>query len=180
MYPKQEKLSINTIKVLGMNAISRAKSGHGGIVLGATPIIYALFHDHLNVDVNDTEFFNRDRFIMSGGHGSALMYATMVVAGYHLTIADLKKFRQLHSKTPGHPETFTTPGVEACTGPLGQGCAMSIGFAICEQHLAARYNQYSKIIDHYTYVLHGDGDLEEGVTQEAIAIAGKEKLNKLI
>jgi transketolase len=180
---KSSILSVKTIKILAMAAISQAKSGHGGIVLGAAPIMYALFHDHLTVDVTDLNYFNRDRFILSSGHGSALLYATMLVADYHsITIKDLKQFRQLNSKTSGHPENKILPGVEVCTGPLGQGAGMSVGFAIAEQVLNHRY-QIAKnqgVIDHYTYVLLGDGDLQEGVTQEAMAIAGKQKLNKLI
>jgi transketolase len=174
-------LSINTIKLLGLAAITSAKSGHGGIVLGAAPIMYALFHDHINLDLNNTKYFNRDRFILSSGHGSALLYATMLVTRYSsISMQDLKNFRQLHAKTPGHPENFQLPGVEICTGPLGQGAGMSVGFALGETHLASIFNKYSKVINHYTYVLLGDGDLEEGVSTEAMAIAGKNKLNKLI
>jgi transketolase len=175
-------LAIKTIRVLGLSAITQAKSGHGGIVLGAAPIMYALFHDHLKIDVTNLKHFNRDRFILSSGHGSALLYAMMIVAGYKsINVNDLKVFRQLNSKTSGHPENAILPGVEVCTGPLGQGAAMSVGFAISERFLHKRYQVGNgSVVDHYTYVLLGDGDLEEGVAQEAMAIAGKQRLNKLI
>jgi transketolase len=175
------KLSVNTIRLLSVEAIAEAKSGHPGIALGAAPIMYALFRDHLNVNVSNHQFFNRDRFVLSAGHGSALLYATMLISGYSsITLEDLKKFRQLNSKTPGHPENHVLEGVEVGTGPLGQGIAIGVGLAIAETKLASRFNRYENIINHYTYVLFGDGCLQEGVAQEAIAIAGKLKLNKLI
>lgn len=176
-----QNLTINTIRMLGVNAITNANSGHPGIVLGAAPIMYALFKDHLCVDPQNPHFFNRDRFILSAGHGSALLYATMYLAGYNsLQKNDLLRFRQINSKTPGHPESSLVPGIEVSTGPLGQGVAMGVGMAIGEKKLAALFNQHSKLVDHYTYVLFGDGCFEEGVFSEAIAVAGKLKLNKLI
>ncbi|HIR48822.1 MAG TPA: transketolase [Candidatus Faecimonas gallistercoris] len=161
--------------------ISEAKSGHPGIVLGAAPILYSLYAHHLKIDLNNPNFFNRDRFVMSAGHGSALLYATLYMAGYSLTLDDLKAFRQIDSKTPGHPEYKTTPGVEVTTGPLGQGFATAVGIAMAERSLAARFNKGRKeIIDFNTYVLCGDGDLMEGVSYEAASLAGTLKLNKLI
>lgn len=174
-------LSVNTLRLLSVEAIANAKSGHPGIALGAAPIMYALFRDHLNVNPKNPDFFDRDRFVLSAGHGSALLYATMLISRYKcITIEDLKKFRQLNSITPGHPENELLKGVEIGTGPLGQGIAMGVGMAMAEAKLAAKFNQYDKLIHHYTYVLFGDGCLQEGVAQEAIAIAGKMKLNKLI
>jgi transketolase len=174
-------LSVNTIRILSIEMIAQAKSGHPGIALGAAPIIYALFHDHFNYNPKDFSYFNRDRFILSAGHASSMLYATMLISGYtSLTMEDLKKFRQLNSLTPGHPENHILRGVEIGTGPLGQGIAMGVGFAIAEARLAAKFNKYSEFINHNTYVLFGDGDLEEGVAQEAIAIAGKNQLKKLI
>jgi transketolase len=160
--------------------IANANSGHTGIALGAAPIMYALFHDHIIVNPK-SNFFNRDRFVLSAGHGSALLYATMYVSGYSsLTMDDLKHFRQYNSKTPGHPESYITGGVDATTGPLGQGIAMGVGLAMAEAKLANKFNKYNKFIDHYTYVLFGDGCLQEGVALEAISFAGKQKLKKLI
>jgi transketolase len=175
------ELAINTIRLLGVEAIAQANSGHPGIVLGAAPIMYSLFHDHINLNPKDPFYFNRDRFVLSAGHGSALLYATLLVSGFEsITMEDLKKFRQLGSKTPGHPENIVLPGVEVSTGPLGQGIAMGVGLAIAEATLGAKFNKYTKFVNHYTYVLFGDGCLEEGVTQEAIALAGTLKLDKLI
>ncbi|MDE7434163.1 MAG: hypothetical protein K2M43_03545 [Mycoplasmoidaceae bacterium] len=167
--------------MLGVEAVSKANSGHPGIVLGAAPIMYALFRNHLVYNPKNPTFFNRDRFVMSAGHGSALLYATMLVAGYKsITMEDLKDFRKLGSKTPGHPENAVLEGVEVSTGPLGQGVAMAVGLAIAEKKLANKYNQYTKLIDHHTYCLFGDGCMEEGIFYEAISVAGKLKLNKLI
>jgi transketolase len=175
------KLSINTLRMLSADAIAKAKSGHTGIALGAAPIVYALFKNHLNVNPEDPTYFNRDRFILSAGHGSTLLYSAMLISGYKsITIDDLKQFRQLNSKCPGHPENHILQGIEIGTGPLGQGIAMGVGMALTESFLANKFNRYSKFIDHYTYVLFGDGCLQEGVAQEAIALAGKLKLNKLI
>ena len=167
---------VNQIRSLGIDMIHEANSGHPGIVLGAAPAIYALFAHHLNFDPEDPNYFNRDRFVMSAGHGSALLYATLYMAGFDLSLEDLKAFRQLGSKTPGHPEVGVTPGVDCTTGPLGQGFATAVGMAIAEAQLREKY----KIIDHYTYVLCGDGDLMEGISYEAASIAGNLKLNRLI
>lgn len=178
---KIAKLSIDTIRMLSVEAISAANSGHPGIALGAAPIMYALFKYHLVFNPKIPNFFNRDRFVLSAGHGSALLYSTMLVFGYDsIKMDDLKNFRQLNSKTAGHPENILLPGVEVSTGPLGQGVAMAVGMALAEQKLAHLYNKRCDLIDHYTYCLFGDGCMEEGVFYEAISIAGKYKLNKLI
>jgi len=173
--------NLNAIRALGIDAINKANSGHPGIVLGAAPITFALYTKIMNIDPKNSKWFNRDRFILSAGHGSALLYSVLHLSGFKVSINDLKNFRQWGSKTPGHPELGITDGVEVTTGPLGQGIAMGVGMAIAEKSLAARYNQPNyEIIDHYTYVLCGDGDLQEGVANEAISFAGKNQLNKLI
>lgn len=179
--PINESKIINQIRALGIDMIHDANSGHPGIVLGAAPILYSLYAHHLRIAPNNPNFYNRDRFIMSAGHGSALLYATLYMAGFHLEIEDLKKFRKIHSKTPGHPEYRVTPGVDMTTGPLGQGIATAVGMAMAEARLREKYNKYEKkLIDFYTYVLCGDGDLMEGVSYEALSLAGTLKLNKLI
>ena len=179
--PINEGKIINQIRSLGIDMINEAKSGHPGIVLGAAPIIYTLYANHLRFDRDNPNYFNRDRFIMSAGHGSALLYSTLFMAGFDLEIEDLKNFRQINSKTPGHPELGITPGVDMTTGPLGQGFATAVGVAIAEAHLEARYNKFSKnLFDFNTYVLCGDGDLEEGISYEAASLAGTLGLNKLI
>ncbi|MBQ6476883.1 MAG: transketolase [Bacilli bacterium] len=176
-----ENKIIDNIRCLSIDMIKNAGSGHPGIALGAAPIIYTLYAHHLNIDSNNPDYFNRDRFVMSAGHGSTLLYATLYFAGYDLTLDDLKEFRQINSKTPGHPEYMKTPGVDMTTGPLGQGFATAVGMAIAERYLNAKTNDIKKdIINHYTYVLCGDGDLMEGVSYEASALAGHLKLNKLI
>ena len=138
---------IDQIRCLGIDMIDAAKSGHPGIVLGAAPIIYTLYAHYLNFDPKNPNYFNRDRFVMSAGHGSALLYATLHMAGFDLSLDDLKQFRQINSKTPGHPEYRMTPGVDMSTGPLGQGIATAVGMAMAEANLNARY----KVVDHYTY-----------------------------
>ncbi len=172
---------IKTLRVIGSEMITKAKSGHPGIVLGAAPIIHTLFTRHLNIDSNDEKWFDRDRFILSAGHGSALLYLMLYFAGFNIPMKELMNFRQKGSLTPGHPEYGHTPGVEMTTGPLGQGISTAVGFAIAEAHLAAKFNkQHCDIINHNTYVLCGDGDLQEGVTMEAMSLAGHLGLNKLI
>ena len=176
-----EKKIVDTIRTLSIDMINNAKSGHPGICLGAAPIIYTIFARHLKFDATDPNYFNRDRFIMSAGHGSALLYSTLYMSGYNIDLEDLKSFRTLDSITPGHPEYRKTPGVEMTTGPLGEGLTSSVGLAIAERYLNAYFNKYEKdLIDHYTYVLCGDGDLQEGASYEALSLAGLYKLNKLI
>ncbi len=173
--------SINAIKMLSVDTINKANSGHPGMAIGAAPILYTLYSKELNVHSKEPNWINRDRFVLAAGHGSALLYSVLHFAGYDITIEDMKQFRQLGSKTPGHPEKNHTPGIDLTSGPLGQGIPGAVGMAISESYLAATYNKTNlKLIDHYTYVLCGDGDLQEGVTQEAMSLAGKLKLNKLI
>ncbi|PKK98783.1 MAG: transketolase [Tenericutes bacterium HGW-Tenericutes-2] len=177
---KMEQKAINAIRFLGVDAINVANSGHPGIVLGSAPMAYKLFTEHLNVDVKDTKWINRDRFILSAGHGSMLLYALNHLSGYKISIEDLKRFRQI-GNTPGHPEYGHTDGVETTSGPLGQGISNAVGMAIAETHLAARFNKEGfNIVDHYTYVICGDGDLQEGVALESISLAGHLGLGKLI
>ncbi|MGA7748335.1 MAG: transketolase [Candidatus Aquilonibacter sp.] len=172
---------INTIRFLAVDAVQKANSGHPGMPLGAAAMAYTLWTRHLKFNPKDPHWFDRDRFILSAGHGSMLLYALLYLTGYDLTLDDLKSFRQLGSKTPGHPEANHTPGVEATTGPLGQGLGNAVGFAIAEAQLGAVYNRSdAKIVDHFTYVIAGDGDLMEGVSQEAISLAGHLQLGKLI
>lgn len=174
--------AVNNIKAIAIDMINEAKSGHPGIVLSAAPIIYTLYANHLVFDPKNDKWVNRDRFVMSAGHGSALLYATLFMSGFDLTLEDLKNFRRLSSKTPGHPELNKTPGVDFTTGPLGQGFAGAVGMAIAEAFLNNRYT-YGKnksLIDHYTYCLCGDGDIMEGITSEAASIAGNLGLGKLI
>jgi len=173
--------AINTIRFLGVDAVNEANSGHPGIVLGAAPMMYTLWTKHLKVTPKKSDFFNRDRFILAAGHGSAMLYASLHLAGFDVSIEDLKQFRQLGSKTPGHPEFRHTDGVDSTSGPLGQGIAMASGMAIAERYLGATFNKEGyPLIDHYTYALCGDGDLQEGVTQEAMSLAGHLGLEKLI
>jgi len=176
-----EKRIVDTIRCLGIDMINEANSGHSGIVLGAAPILYTLYAKHLKFNPGDVNWYNRDRFVMSAGHGSALLYATLFMAGYDITLEDLKNFRKLDSITPGHPEYKVTPGVEMTTGPLGQGFASSVGIAIAEEYLRNHYQRKGiPLINYYTYVLCGDGDLMEGVSYEAASLAGTLKLNHLI
>jgi transketolase len=176
-----KKQAINALRVLGAEAIEKANSGHPGIVLGAAPALYTLWAEHMSHNPKNPSFFNRDRFVLSAGHGSALLYSAFHLFGYGLKIEELKNFRQLKSKTPGHPEYGWTPGVETSTGPLGQGFANAVGFAAAEKMLAARFNKPNfDVVDHYTYVLCGDGDMQEGISGEAASLAGTWKLGKLI
>ena len=172
---------IDNIRSLSIDMITNANSGHPGICLGAAPILYALYKDHINIDVNYPNYFNRDRFIMSAGHGSALLYSILFFAGFSITLDDLKAFRQLDSITPGHPEYGKTPGVDMTTGPLGEGISTAVGIAMAERYLNAYFNNKKKdLINYYTYVLASDGDLMEGASYEACALAGNYNLNKLI
>ena len=182
MFDKIDQLGVNTIRTLSIEAIQKANSGHPGLPMGAAPMAYALWTKHLNVNpATSLDWPNRDRFILSAGHGSAMLYSLLHLAGYQVTIDDLKNFRQWESKTPGHPEYQHTDGVEATSGPLGQGISTSVGMAMAEAHLAATYNRDSfNVMDHYTYALCGDGDLMEGVSAEASSMAGHMKLGKLI
>ena len=172
---------IDEIRCLGIDMIDEAKSGHPGIVLGAAPIIYTLYAHHLNFDPTNPKYFNRDRFVMSAGHGSALLYSMLYFAGFDISLDDLKSFRKMDSITPGHPEYNKTPGVDMSTGPLGQGIATAVGMALAEAKQENILNtDDNKVIDYYTYVLAGDGDLMEGASYEACSLAGHLKLNKLI
>mgnify|MGYP001240444402 FL=1 len=176
-----DELAINTIRTLSIDSIEKANSGHPGLPMGAAPMAYTLWTKCMNHHPGNPDWVNRDRFVLSAGHGSALLYSLLHLSGYDVSIDDLKNFRQWQSKTPGHPEVGDTPGVEATTGPLGQGLAMATGMAMAERHLAATYNRDDfNIVDHYTYVLCGDGDLMEGVSAEAASLAGHLKLNRLI
>ena len=175
-----EQKIIQNIRVLAVEEITNVSSGHPGIALGAAPIMFSLYSKILKKNSSDSTWHNRDRFVLAAGHGSSLLYVMLHLAGYGLTIDDLKNFRQLHSITPGHPELGITKGVDASSGPLGQGIPQACGMALAESFLEARYNRDIKLVDHYTYVLCGDGDLQEGVTDEALSIIGRQKLNKLI
>jgi transketolase len=169
----------NAIRALAMDAVEKANSGHPGLPMGAADIATVLFTRFLKFDPADPAWPDRDRFVLSAGHGSMLLYALLYLLGYEaMTIDEIKRFRQLGSLTPGHPEHGHTPGVETTTGPLGQGLANAVGMAIAERHLAAVFG--GELVDHNTYVLCSDGDLMEGISQEAIALAGHLKLNKLI
>ncbi len=171
---------INAIRCLAIDAVQKANSGHPGLPLGAAAFAYTLWTRHLRFNAKDQQWFNRDRFLLSAGHGSMLLYALLYLTGYGLTLEDLKCFRQMGSKTPGHPEYHHTDGVEVTTGPLGQGFGNAVGIAMAEAHLAATYNRQQEIIDHYTYCLASDGDLMEGVSHEAASLAGHLQLGKLI
>ena len=173
--------SVNAIRVLSADAIQKANSGHPGLPLGSAAMAYELWAKHMKHNPADPNWANRDRFILSGGHGSALLYSLLHLFGYGLTIDDMKNFRQLGSKTPGHPEYGHTVGVEATTGPLGAGMAMAVGMAMAENHLAAKFNKEGyPVVDHYTFVLGGDGCMMEGISYEAFSLAGSLGLGKLI
>ena len=180
MFNEKDQLAIDTIRALSIDAIEKANSGHPGLPMGAAPMAYTLWTRHLNFNPQSEDFFNRDRFILSAGHGSALLYSLLHVSG-SLELEELKQFRQWGSKTPGHPEYRHTDGVEVTTGPLGQGFAMSVGMALAESHLAGKFNKDQfDIVNHYTYVLASDGDLMEGISHEAASFAGHNQLDKLI
>ena len=175
------ELSINTIRFLAVDAVQKADSGHPGLPMGAAPMAYALWHGFLKHNPSNPAWVDRDRFVLSAGHGSMLLYSMLHLTGYDVTLDDIMHFRQLKSRTPGHPENFLTPGVETTTGPLGQGFANGVGMAIAERHLAARFNRPGfDIVDHYTYGIVSDGDLMEGISHEAASLAGHLGLGKLI
>ncbi len=176
--PINDNKIVNQIRSLGLDMIHEAKSGHPGIVLGAAPILYTLYAKHLKFDAGDPSFFNRDRFVLSAGHGSALLYATLYMSGFDISLDELKEFRKIDSKLPGHPEYKKTPGVDMTTGMLGNGLATAVGMAIAESRLESEYGK--DLINFNTYVLCSDGDLEEGISYEATSIAGNLKLNRLI
>ncbi|GGJ95749.1 transketolase [Lentibacillus kapialis] len=175
------KLSINTIRTLTLDSVENAQHGHPGMPIGSAPMAYTLWKSFMNINPNDPNWFNRDRFVLSAGHGSMLHYALLHLSGFDVAIEDLKGFRQWGSITPGHPEYGMTPGVEVTTGPLGQGVPAAVGMALAEKHLASVYNKQAfQVIDHYTYAICSDGDLMEGVSYEAASFAGHMRLNKLI
>ena len=176
-----DQLSIDTLRLLAVDTVEKAKSGHPGAPLGCAPIAYLLYHKIMRHNPADAKWANRDRFVLSNGHASALLYGSLFLSGYGLTLDDLKSFRQYGSRTPGHPEKDCAPGVEVTTGPLGQGIAMAVGMAMAEKHLAATYNRPDyNVVDHYTYVLAGDGDMMEGMSHETSSLAGTLGLGKLI
>jgi len=176
-----ETLSINTIRMLAVDGVQKANSGHPGMPMGAAPMAFVLWTKFLKHNPANPAWPDRDRFILSAGHGSMLLYSLLHLTGYDLGIEDLKNFRQWNSRTPGHPENHLTPGVEVTTGPLGQGISNAVGMAIAEAHLAARFNRPGfPLVDHYTYVIASDGDLMEGVASEACSLAGHLGLGKLI
>ncbi len=176
-----EERAINSIRFLSVDAVQKANSGHPGLPMGAASMAYVLWTEYLRHNPKNPHWANRDRFVLSAGHGSALLYSLLYLTGYDLPLEQLESFRQLGSITPGHPEYGLTPGVEVTTGPLGQGFANGVGMAIAEQFLAATFNRDGhEIIDHYTYVIASDGDIMEGVAMEAASIAGHLQLGKLI
>jgi len=176
-----EQLSINAIRVLAMDAVQKANSGHPGLPMGAAPMAYVLWQRHLRHNPRDPHWPDRDRFVLSAGHGSMLLYCLLYLTGYDLGLDDLKAFRQWGSRTPGHPERLLTPGVEATTGPLGQGSANAVGMAMAERALAHQFNRGDNtIVDHRTYALVSDGDLMEGISAEASSLAGHLRLGKLV
>ncbi|WP_332697150.1 transketolase [Halalkalibacter lacteus] len=181
MSKQVEQLAVNTIRTLSIDSIEKANSGHPGMPMGAAPMAYSVWTKFMSHNPANPEWANRDRFVLSAGHGSMLLYSLLHLTGYDLSLEDLQQFRQWGSKTPGHPEYGHTPGVEATTGPLGQGVAMAVGMAMAERHLASTYNKEDfEVVDHYTYSICGDGDLMEGVSAEAASLAGHLKLGRLI
>ncbi|QPC46442.1 transketolase [Mangrovibacillus cuniculi] len=180
-FTQVDQVAVNAIRNLSIDAVEKANSGHPGMPMGAAPMAYALWTQQMNHNPKNPKWFNRDRFVLSAGHGSALLYSLLHLSGYDLSMEELKNFRQWGSKTPGHPEFGHTPGVEATTGPLGQGIAMAVGMAMAERHLAAVYNKPNyDLIDHFTYTICGDGDLMEGVSAEAASLAAHLKLGRLV
>jgi len=169
-------LIVNTIRGLSMDAIQKANSGHPGLPMGMADVATVLWSEFLRFNPKNPDWFNRDRFVLSGGHGSMLMYSLLHLFAYDLTLDDIKDFRQLNSKTPGHPELEMTPGVETTTGPLGQGLANAVGMAIAETHLKSKFDDGKGVVDHFTYVMAGDGDIQEGISHEACSLAGHLKL----
>lgn len=177
----EQQTAVNAVRMLAVDAINKAKSGHPGICLGAAPMLVALYANHMKVCRDQYDWIDRDRFVLSGGHGVPMLYGLLHLMDFGVSMDDIKNLRQLHSKTPGHPEMGVTPAIDASTGPLGQGIAMAVGFAMAERFLAARFNKPDiTLFDHHTYVMCGDGDLQEGVAQEALSLAGHHRLNKLI
>ena len=177
---KNDQLAIATIRSLCIDTINKANSGHPGMALGSAPALYTLFTKHLVVTPKDSKWFNRDRFVLSAGHASALLYTMLHLSGYKISMDDMKQFRQIDSLTPGHPEFGWTDGVDATSGPLGQGISQAVGMAMAEQMVNKLYSFGNDVCNHYTYALCGDGCLQEGISQEAISLAGHLKLNKFI
>ena len=177
---KQDQLAIATIRSLCIDTINKANSGHPGMALGSAPAVYTLFTKHLVASPLESKWFNRDRFVLSSGHASALLYTMLHLCGYKVSMDDLKQFRQIDSLTPGHPEYGWTDGVDATSGPLGQGISQAVGMAMAEQMVNKLYTFGDDVCNHYTYALCGDGCLQEGISQEAISLAGHLKLNKFI
>ena len=176
-----DQLCINTIRTLSLDAVQKAESGHPGLPLGMAPTAYVLWTKFMRYNPKNPKWFNRDRFLLSAGHGSMLIYSLLHLTGYDLPMTELKRFRQLHSQTPGHPENFMTKGVEITTGPLGQGFANGVGMAMAEAHLSAKFNQKGfPIVNHHIYCICSDGDLMEGVSYESASLAGHLKLSNLI
>src|SRR5438876_5671817 len=175
-----EDLCINAIRVLAMDAVQKADSGHPGTPMALAPLAYVLWTQHLRYNPADPNWLNRDRFVLSAGHASMLLYSVLYLTGYDLTLDDLKQFRQWESRTPGHPEYGYAPGVETTTGPLGQGVGNAVGMAVADAHMGAVFNREQKIIDHHIYFIASDGDMMEGVSHEAASFAGHAKLGKLI
>lgn len=181
MFNEKDQLSVTNLRMLSVDQVQAANSGHPGLPLGVSPMAYVLWQQFLNTNPQDSNWINRDRFVLSAGHGSAMLYSLLHLSGFKLALSDLKQFRQLDSKTPGHPEHGWTDGVDATTGPLGQGIGMAVGMAMAEVHLRATYNKPEfPVIDHYTYAICGDGDLMEGISHEAASLAGHYGLDKLI
>jgi transketolase len=181
LFDNTDHLAVTTIRTLSIDAIEKANSGHPGLPMGAAPMAYTLWTRFMNHNPKNPEWFNRDRFVLSAGHGSMLLYSLLHLSGYGLNMDELKKFRQWGSKTPGHPEYGHTPGVEATTGPLGQGIAMAVGMAMAERHVAGVYNKENyEVVNHYTYAICGDGDLMEGISSEAASLAAHLKLGRLV